>query len=296
MTPRNRRLRARSDERRSRRRSPAGRICSSRRIPIFEGSIDNVTGFVLRTDILFEAVDGNGQKQVLELKRETGHGGWAAMSLEELFDILVHKERHMTLVVDAYGGTAGIVTLEDLIETLIGEEIVDELDSVADLQAYARKRWRERHAKFPDRPDPVPAEGPPASREGQVATPIVPLCGAGLTCAKTGSLIPFRHAREGRSGSIRSFSPSTSSSTAIELRRIEGYEASRPLPRRLSIAAISDPESANRRLDRLVLHPQMLGRADRCEGPRSSGATLPFRRAALRRKDRIPCRSLASGC
>jgi len=127
------------------------------RIPIFDGSIDNVTGFVLRTDILFEAVDGHGQKQLLELKRELGTVV-EAMPLEELFDTLVHEERHLALVVDAYGGTSGIVTLEDLIETLIGEEIVDELDSVADLQAYARKRWRERHAKLSHRPDSSPRD------------------------------------------------------------------------------------------------------------------------------------------
>jgi len=88
------------------------------RIPIFDGSVDHVTGTVVE-----------------------------ATSLDELFDRLVHEDRHVALVVDAYGGTAGIVTLEDLIETLIGEEIVDELDGVTDLQAYARKRWRERHAK-----------------------------------------------------------------------------------------------------------------------------------------------------
>lgn len=113
------------------------------RIPTFDGSIDDITGFVLKTDILFEALDGNGQKRLIEIKRDLGTV-MERTPLEELFDTLVHHDRHVALVHDAYGGTAGIVTLEDLIETLIGEEIVDEVDSVADLQAYARKRWSER--------------------------------------------------------------------------------------------------------------------------------------------------------
>ncbi len=113
------------------------------RIPIFDGSIDDITGFVLKTDVLFEALDGNGQTRLIELKRDLGTV-MEHTPLEELFDTLVHNDRHVALVHDAYGGTAGIVTLEDLIETLIGEEIVDEGDSVADLQAYARKRWSER--------------------------------------------------------------------------------------------------------------------------------------------------------
>ena len=116
------------------------------RIPIFDGSVDNVTGFVLKTDILFEAIEGKGDKALRDLSRDLGTVV-ADTSLDELFDTLVHEDRHVALVVDAYGGTAGIVTLEDLIETLIGEEIVDEVDGVTDLQAYARKRWRERHAK-----------------------------------------------------------------------------------------------------------------------------------------------------
>ncbi|MDP2121191.1 MAG: hemolysin family protein [Hoeflea sp.] len=117
------------------------------RIPIYDGSIDTVTGFILKTDLLFEALDGNAEKRLSRLRRDLG-SVFATMSLEDLFDTLVHNDRHVALVVDAYGGTEGIVTLEDLIETLIGEEIVDELDGVADLQAYARKRWNERHARI----------------------------------------------------------------------------------------------------------------------------------------------------
>lgn len=114
------------------------------RIPIFDASIDNVSGFVLKTDILFAALDNGEARPLVELKRDLGTVV-ETLSLEELFDELVHRDRHVALVVDEFGGTSGIVTLEDLIETLIGEEIVDELDSVADLQAYARKRWRARH-------------------------------------------------------------------------------------------------------------------------------------------------------
>ncbi|MBU1314099.1 MAG: hemolysin family protein [Alphaproteobacteria bacterium] len=116
------------------------------RIPIFAGSIDKVTGFVLKTDILYQAVDGNGETTLQNIRRDLDTV-IETMPLEELFDALVHKDRHVALVVDEFGGTAGVVTLEDLIETLIGEEIVDEADSITDLQAYARKRWSERHGK-----------------------------------------------------------------------------------------------------------------------------------------------------
>ncbi|MGC4407853.1 MULTISPECIES: CBS domain-containing protein [Rhizobium] len=116
------------------------------RIPVFEGSIDQVTGFVLKTDILYEAVEGKGGTRLQDMKRDL-EAITEAMPLEELFDFLIHKDRHVALVVDEFGGTAGIVTLEDLIETLIGEEIVDEFDSIPDLQAHARQKWSDRNVK-----------------------------------------------------------------------------------------------------------------------------------------------------
>jgi CBS domain containing-hemolysin-like protein len=66
------------------------------------------------------------------------------LTASTIFDRLLHEKSHIALVVDEYGTVRGIVTLEDVVETLIGLEITDELDTVEDMQALAHQRWRER--------------------------------------------------------------------------------------------------------------------------------------------------------
>jgi CBS domain containing-hemolysin-like protein len=57
---------------------------------------------------------------------------------------LIKERQHIAIVVDEYGGTEGLVTLEDLLETLIGVEIMDETDNVEDMRALARELWLKR--------------------------------------------------------------------------------------------------------------------------------------------------------
>ncbi|WP_306262574.1 CNNM domain-containing protein [Pararhizobium sp. IMCC21322] len=113
------------------------------RIPIYEDTIDQVSGFVLKSEILIKAVKDEESTSISELSRELTHVT-ADMHLRELFDHLLQFDRHIALVVDEFGGTAGIVTLEDVVETLLGLEIVDEADTIEDLQAQARKQWEDR--------------------------------------------------------------------------------------------------------------------------------------------------------
>jgi len=68
----------------------------------------------------------------------------ANQSLLKVFEHLVEGREHIALVVDEYGGTAGIATMEDVIETLLGLEITDETDKNEDMQVLARDRWRDR--------------------------------------------------------------------------------------------------------------------------------------------------------
>ena len=66
------------------------------------------------------------------------------LSIPDLFEKLIKEKEHIALVVDEYGSVSGLVSQEDVIETLLGLEIMDESDSVADLQALARKSWENR--------------------------------------------------------------------------------------------------------------------------------------------------------
>ena len=117
------------------------------RIPIFVDSEDNIKGLVLKDDVFKEMALDNGDKKLSELKRDIIIVN-RDLPIPILFEKLVESRNHMALVVDEYGSVSGIVTMEDVIETLLGLEIMDESDNVSDLQVQARKNWEARAKKI----------------------------------------------------------------------------------------------------------------------------------------------------
>lgn len=115
------------------------------RIPVFHNDLDNITGLVLKDEVYKEMANDNNTKRLSELKRNILVTN-RSIPIPQLLDELVENKNHMALVVDEYGSVGGIVTMEDVIETLLGIEIMDESDNVEDLQMLARKSW-ERRAK-----------------------------------------------------------------------------------------------------------------------------------------------------
>ena len=113
------------------------------RIPVYEDGPDNIVGLVLKDDIFKEMAFNKGDKKLSEIKRDilVTNG---ETPIPVLFEELVRNRNHMALVVDEYGTVTGLVTMEDVIETLLGFEIMDESDNVADLQQFARKSWESR--------------------------------------------------------------------------------------------------------------------------------------------------------
>ncbi|MGC6429762.1 MAG: CNNM domain-containing protein [Jejuia sp.] len=117
------------------------------RIPVYANDQDNITGLVLKDEIFKEMALGKGDKNLSELKRDiivVNRG----LAIPTLFEKLVETRNHMALVVDEYGSVSGLVTMEDVIETLLGLEIMDESDNVSDLQSLARKSWEARAKKL----------------------------------------------------------------------------------------------------------------------------------------------------
>jgi CBS domain containing-hemolysin-like protein len=113
------------------------------RLPLFQTDLDHITGFVLRDDLLLAKAQGGGNGKIETLKRtiKTVPGN---ISLTNLLEFLLDQRQQIALVVDEYGGTKGLVTTEDVVETLLGMEIVDEMDTVEDMQAMARRQWAKR--------------------------------------------------------------------------------------------------------------------------------------------------------
>jgi CBS domain containing-hemolysin-like protein len=117
------------------------------RIPIYEERIDNVNGFFLKDQFLTKIINKEGHLPLKDIRRDIliVHEN---IAIPKAFQKLMTEREHIALVVDEFGGMEGIITMEDIIETLLGTEIVDEYDGVEDMQALARKNWEMRAKKL----------------------------------------------------------------------------------------------------------------------------------------------------
>lgn len=133
------------------------------RIPIHREGPDDVDGYVLKDELFMAAARDETHRRVGSLKRDL-FAVLDTLSVSALFEQLLEKREHVALVVDEYGGVDGVVTMEDVLETLLGMEIVDEADTVQDLRVLARRKWRERAMRLGSE-IPEPLEGSQSNAE-----------------------------------------------------------------------------------------------------------------------------------
>lgn len=114
------------------------------RILLWKNEPDNITGYFLKSEALEALARDQHHKKLLDLKRELMivYEGLPVMNLHQK---MLAARDHIALVVDEYGGVAGVVTLEDIFETMTGMEILDETDVHTDLQQLARELWKKRN-------------------------------------------------------------------------------------------------------------------------------------------------------
>lgn len=117
------------------------------RIPVFQDDPDHVSGFVLRTEMLLAQARGEADEPLRRYRRDLPALPETA-TIAQAFNQIMASRAHIALVVDEYGDLQGILTLEDILETLLGLEIVDEGDTTIDMQELARRRWRDRAGKL----------------------------------------------------------------------------------------------------------------------------------------------------
>lgn len=117
------------------------------RIPIYKDTRDNITGYVFREMVFEKLAEDHFDLKLKDIKREIVTLTESSTLFTAWEELLARKE-HIALITDEYGGMDGIVTLEDIIETLLGLEIVDEKDQVEDMQRFAMDRWKTKQRKY----------------------------------------------------------------------------------------------------------------------------------------------------
>lgn len=113
------------------------------RIPVYKNDQDDITGIVSNRELLIGDREGKQDLSISHFSRPVTRVS-EGLPVQQLLDLFIKKREHLFLVEDQFGQTAGIVTLEDAIETMLGREIVDETDTIEDLQEFAKGKYRSR--------------------------------------------------------------------------------------------------------------------------------------------------------
>lgn len=118
--------------------------CPFSRIPVYSNNnLDEVTGMVLKDELVLAQARDEDDKKLSEFIRPIDNVS-DNMPLSQLLEFFLDNRSHIAMVLGDFGGTSGLVTLEDVVETLLGTEIVDEADETEDMQALARNQWKKR--------------------------------------------------------------------------------------------------------------------------------------------------------
>ncbi|MBR3115314.1 MAG: DUF21 domain-containing protein [Bacteroidaceae bacterium] len=112
------------------------------RIPVYGEDEEYITGYVLRQTVLEKLAEDKFSTTLKQIVRPilTFQEG---TSVSDIWELMLAKKEHISAIIDEYGCMRGIVTMEDVIETMLGFEIVDEKDKVIDMQVLARQKWAE---------------------------------------------------------------------------------------------------------------------------------------------------------
>ena len=117
------------------------------RIPVYGESPEYITGYVLRSTILEYLAEDKFDIKLSDIKRDVALFN-EEVSISKVWESLLELKEQIGLIIDEYGCFQGIITIEDIVETIFGLEIIDEKDEVADMQQFAKERWKERQVKY----------------------------------------------------------------------------------------------------------------------------------------------------